>query len=449
MSQECYQVDELYLMGFQLHLNYLLADQSKMQGNLREFNIRSILQFIELEQYTGTLYIENEKFYCPGSLKSTLISLPKEKRNLSLENSNNYQIWLLYFTDGKITYATDQNYDNLSRIHDYLNYFQLEKHFNCLQEKSVNITSPQEYNAIWFLMQKQSISLQQAQIIIKNLIKETLWEVSNLTQGQFVFQRDYSFVSQWHEIKTSVVIQEILGQLQLWKQFSPYIKSPHQYLVLSEKKKLCDSVSLKTYKTLSIWAQEKLSLLRLSRQLNYPFVYLAKALYPCVKKGWIKLVDDNKQLTQKFVYTSRIAKPHIVCMDDEMTIGKNVEYILKQRGYDSTIITDPIQALTTIFQVKPDLIICDLDMPQLDGYELCNMLRNSRMLRSIPLIVMSEQEDCLTRLRARILSSTNYLSKPFTRNELMILVERCLNMVKTVNSIGLRQSLIETNMVKH
>ena len=405
-----------------------------MQGNLREFNIRSILQFIDLEQHTGTLYIEDESFPYPGNLKSNLIPLSTKNTDCSLENNYHNRIWLLYFVNGKITYATDNNYDRLSRIHDYISYFQLEECLPYLQKISVNITSPKEYSYIWLLIQQKLILPHQAKIIIKNLIKETLLELSDLTQGKFVFQTDSPLSPQWDGLNTSVLVQETFGQLQLWKQFYPYIQSPHQYLILSEEKQIYRNVSFKTYKTLSIWAEKKISLLRLSRQLNYSLVYIAKALYPYAKKGWIKLVEGEKKLIVNTVLSKNTTQPHIVCIDDEMTIGKNVEYILKQRGYNSTIINDPIEALTTILQVKPDLIICDLDMPQLNGYELCNMLKISRTLRSIPIIVISEQENCLTRLRAKILASTNYLSKPFTRNELLILVERCLSIGKTNNN---------------
>ena len=420
-----------------------------MQGNLQEFNIRSILQLIELEQYTGTLYIEYETFLYPKNSKSALIPLTTESIDWSLENSYNNCIWLLYFVNGKITYATDSNYDKFLRIYDYLSYFQLEKYCSFLQEKSVNITSPKEYSCIWLLIQQKLILPNQALIIIKSLIKETLLELSNLTQGKFFFQIDNPLTPQWRGLKTSVLVREIGGQLQLWKQFSPYIQSPHQQLILSDENQLSKNVSAKNYKTLSIWAEKKLSLLRLSRQLNYSVVYVAKALYPLVKKGWIKLVDNDEQIPQNAILARKISKPHIVCIDDEVTIGKNVEYILKQRGYDSTIITNPIEALTTILQVKPDLIICDLDMPQLNGYELCNMLQNSRAIRPIPIIIISEQDNCLTRLRARIVSSTNYLSKPFTKNELIILVERCLSLARMDNFSSFGQSLPVENVSYH
>ncbi len=418
-----------------------------MQGNLREFNIRIILQLIELEQYTGTLYIEYETFIPCENIKLDLIPLTTENTDLYRENSNIDRMWLLYFVDGKITYATDNSYDELSRICDYLRYFQLEKYLTQLQKQSVNITSPKEYNYIWLLMQQKLISPAQVKIILKKLIKETLLELSNITQGKFIFQIDYPLTPQWIGLKTSVLLPEICGQLHLWKQFSPYIRSPHQHLTLSDRQKLCSSVSVKTYKTLSTWAEQKISLLRLSRQINYSLVYLAKALYPCLKKGWVDLVDPEKQITQFSCLASKRTKPHIVCIDDEMTIGKNVEYILKQRGYDSTIITDPIEALTTIWQIKPDLIICDLDMPQLNGYDLCNMLQSSRIFRQIPIIVISERENCLTRLRAKILSSTNYLSKPFTQNELLMLVERYLSIAETDRSIRFGQSLPKKSMV--
>ena len=356
---------------------------------------------------------------------------------------------MLFFTNGKITYATNNKYDEFLRISDYLQYFNPPKNWEYLLKDFVDTISPKEYNLIWQLLQEKLISSQQALTMLENMIEEIFWEIIDLTQGNFVFRRDYPITPQWTGLKTSILIGEIFKQLRLWKQFFPYIQSPHQYLILSDVKQLSESVSSKTYKALSSWAEKKLSLLRLSRQLNYSLADLAKALYPCIQKGWIELINEQNQTIYNLTSSEAIDKTHIVYLADEMTIDRNVEYILKQRGYNSTILTIPSETLTTIMQVKPDLILCDWDMLQPDGYEICSMLQNSPTLRQIPIIAISEQEDYLIRLRTKILSLADYLSKPFTQNELLMVVERSLKTVYQSQLLSLEQSYSAKSIVQH
>lgn len=420
-----------------------------MQGNLQEFNIRSILQFIELGQHTGTLYLEYKPSWAIPNIESDFISFPTDSTDLQPINSKANQFFLLYFVDGKITYATTSAYDRLLRIYDYLQYLNLQKDWEYLLKKSIDIASPKEYIYIWQLLQKKSISSEQALIIIRNLIKETFWVIADLNRGNFVFRKDYPITPEWNGLTTSLLVPEIFNQLRRWKQFFPQIQSPHQYLVLSDVKQLSDNVSPKTYKTLSSWSEKKLSLLRLSRQLNYSLADLAKVLYPCIQKGWIKLTDNQKQTIPNFTSIEKRRKTHIVYLADEMTIDRNVEYILKQKGYNSTLMTIPTATLTTLMEVQPDLIICDWDMLQPDGYEICSMLQNSPTLRQVPIVAISGQEDYLTKLRTKILSLAYYLSKPFTQNELLMVVEQSLNTVYQSKPLSLGQSSSVKSIVQH
>ena len=420
-----------------------------MQGDLQEFNIRSILQFIEIEQYTGTLYIESKDYRTIPNLETDFIFLPTNGKSLNFKKNNKDRLLLLFFTNGKITYATNNNYNKLLRIFDYLQYFYPQKDWEYLLKNFGNNLNPREYSCIWQLLQEKLISPQQALTIIKKTIVEICWELIDLSQGNFVFRRDEPITPQWDGLTTSILMGDIFKQLRLWKQFFPYIKSPQQYLILSDVKQLSKSVSSKTYKTLTSWAEKKLSLLSLSRQLNYSLVDLAKAFYPCIQKGWIELIDEHNPTIDRLTYIKAIDKAHVVYLADEMTIDRNVEYILKQRGYNSTILTIPSATLTTIMQVKPDLIICDWDMLQPDGYEICSMLQNSPTLRQIPIVAISEQEDYLIRLRTKILSLADYLSKPFTQNELLMVVERSLKTVYQSQLLSLEQSYSAKSIVQH
>ncbi|MGK7950024.1 MAG: response regulator [Xenococcaceae cyanobacterium] len=421
-----------------------------MQGDLQEFNIRSILQFIEMEQYTGTLYIESKDYRTISNQELDLIFLPTNTngKSLNFKKNNKNKLLLLFFTNGKITCATN-NYDKFLRIFDYLQYFCPQKDCEYLLKDFGDSIDLREYSYIWQLLQEKLISPQQALTIIKNTIIEIVGEIIDLSQGNFVFRRDNPIIPQWAGLTTSILMGDIFRQLRLWKQFFPYIQSPHQYLILSDVKQLSESVSSKTYKTLSSWAEKKLSLLRLSRQLNYSLVDLAKAFYPCIKKGWLGLSNEQNPTIDRLTYIKAIDKTHVVYLADEMTIDRKVEYILKQRGYNSTILTIPSVTLTTIMQVKPDLIICDWDMLQPDGYEICSMLQNSPTLRQIPIVAISEQEDYLIRLRTKILSLADYLSKPFTQNELLMVVERSLKTVYQSQLLSLEQSYSAKSIVQH
>jgi twitching motility two-component system response regulator PilG len=110
-----------------------------------------------------------------------------------------------------------------------------------------------------------------------------------------------------------------------------------------------------------------------------------------------------------------------------MTVGKKVEYILKERGYRVTAISDPLQALSLVFQLKPNLIFCDITMPQLEGDEICSMLRCSEAFRQTPIIMLTGKETFLDRVKARMVGATDYLTKPFGERELLLLLEKYLD----------------------
>jgi twitching motility two-component system response regulator PilG len=77
-----------------------------------------------------------------------------------------------------------------------------------------------------------------------------------------------------------------------------------------------------------------------------------------------------------------------------------------------------------VFQLKPDLILCDIAMPDLDGYEICAMLRNSTAFRQTPIVMLTGIDGFIDRVKARMVGATDYFTKPFGENELLMLVEK-------------------------
>ena len=111
-----------------------------------------------------------------------------------------------------------------------------------------------------------------------------------------------------------------------------------------------------------------------------------------------------------------------------IAVCKSVEFTLQLEGYEVTSCSHPLEFLSLIFQSEPDLILCDIAMPELNGYELCAMLRCSSMFRQTPIVMLTGKDWFIDRVRARMVGSTDYLTKPFTERELLMIVEKHLQL---------------------
>jgi twitching motility two-component system response regulator PilG len=260
------------------------------------------------------------------------------------------------------------------------------------------------------------------------MIEETIFDLLSWHQGAFIFEMGSALAPQLISWEIGPLVKKSMKQVQYWKQLYPHIQNPNQYIVITERAKLKAALPPQAYQSLAHWSEGKTSLRQLSRYLNRELLTIAKALYPYAERGWLQLVypalKTLKQPPAILGDRETLSPPHIVCIDDDLSVGKIVEGILKQHGYHSTLISDPLEALSLVFPLKPDLILCDIAMPKLDGYELCAMLRQSSAFRQLPIIMLTGKETFIDRVRARMVGATNYLTKPFGETELLLLLEK-------------------------
>ena len=232
------------------------------------------------------------------------------------------------------------------------------------------------------------------------------------------------------------LISKIVRQVQKWKQFYPQIQLPSQCPNITDENKLKASLEEGAFKNIYRWIDGKTSLRQLSRYFNRDILTIARAIYPYIKRGWIQLINSNissvKSYNNQELYFPKATK--IVCIDDELNIGKSVELILAPQGYEITILNNPLESLTKIFMIKPDLILCDITMPELDGYNICSMLRNSNTFQQTPIIMLTGKEGFIDRIRAKMVGANDYLTKPFDKDELLMLVEKYLGPSATTNN---------------
>jgi twitching motility two-component system response regulator PilG len=98
------------------------------------------------------------------------------------------------------------------------------------------------------------------------------------------------------------------------------------------------------------------------------------------------------------------------------------------------VLDNPVTALSQFFIHKPDLILCDITMPELDGYEVCAMLRQSSYFRQTPIVMLTGLDGFIDRVRAQMVGATDYLAKPFGEEELVTIVEKYVGLGRIESS---------------
>ena len=109
----------------------------------------------------------------------------------------------------------------------------------------------------------------------------------------------------------------------------------------------------------------------------------------------------------------------VMVIDDSKTIRRTAESLLKKQGYQVFTAVDGYEALAKIAEHKPDIIFVDVLMPRLDGYQTCALIKQNEYYRDTPVIMLSSKDGIFDKAKGRIVGSDQYLTKPFTRDDLL------------------------------
>src|SRR5690606_8647946 len=117
----------------------------------------------------------------------------------------------------------------------------------------------------------------------------------------------------------------------------------------------------------------------------------------------------------------------VMVIDDSKTIRRTAETLLKREGADVVTATDGFEALAKIADQQPQIIFVDIMMPRLDGYQTCALIKNNQLFKSTPVIMLSSRDGLFDKARGRIVGSEQYVTKPFTREELLDAIRKHVN----------------------
>ena len=382
----------------------------------------------------------------------------QETGRLEIKNINSPQrSWSLYFRLGCLFWLAGGEHEQ-RRVYRQLKH-RYPKQFNHFLELFPEVASTSEatyYNFLAHLLQKEYLTMETFLGIKEAIKRELLFDLLQIDHIQNQASSNYGSSSglQWEwsvnarpekyiaiptEVaqSTATLVQQTQKDWQNWREAGLTHCWPNQAPIMTQPEQIQQATAEKTFQNLKRLLTGKESLRDIALATKRDLLPITKALWGYYKKGWLQfqeipdlnwnpLTQPNQSDKTTINATSKNPKFLIACVDDSPQVTQTVEQIVRENGYDFIGINDPMRANATLLKVKPDLIFLDLIMPNTNGYEICTQLRRVSSLQETPIIILTGKDGLIDRVRAKMVGSTQYMSKPVARNAILESLQKYL-----------------------
>jgi two-component system, chemotaxis family, response regulator PixG len=353
-----------------------------------------------------------------------------------LKISANDIFWFIYFCDGEIFHA-NFSIDPFDRLEFYISRvlisgdYQLEKSFlEALRQQTTGIDLADfypsyDYQTLYSLVCTRQISVANAALITHKIIKEAICNFLLLSVFTCEFIADFRQFPLLFSNDLNCLLKECQHEISDWQALKSNIYSFYQRPFVSE-----DNANHSKYNYLKKFLVG-MDFFHLSLTLGQSAIRIAQSLDPLIASGVIGLLPPKSpyaELPQLFsqleaqdlsLDKSRAIQPcKVVCVDDSLTILQRVNDFLDNTHFQLFLVQNAGAALSKIITVQPHVILLDIDMPNIDGYSLCRMVRCNKVFKNTPIIMITSNYGLIDRAKAKICGATDYMTKPFTQNNL-------------------------------
>ncbi len=322
-----------------------------------------------------------------------------------LQILSNSQSWTLYFEEGKLIYAYQSNsmwdifYEKLQQIsplfHEFNNQLlgQLKAVFDSQNDE---IPDRPDYLAICWLVEQQYLNPSQAGKLIEEMAVAVLDSFLKLRDGiyEFITESLPDYLPKFCHLDISLLAR----RCQL------------RSINLTNITNVMQPANPNEVRLFASGQQE----LVMQRQFIPNSINDTNVISQDVEGSTI---EDNKNENKS---EQKLYK--VLCVDDSPSILRAIRGFLDEELFTVISIDDPLKALMQILHTKPDIILLDISMPNLDGYELCSLLRRHPNFRNTPVVMVTGRTGFLDKVRAKMVKSSGYLSKPFSKYDLLKVV---------------------------
>ncbi|MBD2595495.1 response regulator [Nostoc spongiaeforme FACHB-130] len=301
-----------------------------------------------------------------------------------------------------------------------------------------------DYRLLEILYKRQKINREQIQAIVENTITELLFDLAQHTDFEaFSCDRTQDTILETPMSFTSadLSVKQMQDSWKSWSEAGLANFSPDLAPILRRPEQLQQQVSPSVYNNFVALMNGKQTLRDLAAKMKQNVLPITRSLLPYILKGIVELIEvpDLPLLSTESENNSTSVQPKnshlplVACVDDSPQVCKILEDIVTANGFRFIKIQDPIQALPTLIQHKPDLIFLDLIMPVASGYEICTQLRRVSAFANTPVIILTGNDGLLDRVRAKVVGSTDFLTKPVAADKVMSVIRKYLQVQTPVN----------------
>jgi twitching motility two-component system response regulator PilG len=322
--------------------------------------------------------------------------------------------WEAYFGNGKLHFAT-----STMGQRERLIYLTHNRHpeFN-LSEFPVGQS---DYQFICHQWRSGKLSLQQVRQLAFTSTQEAFVHILAISSAEMEFDLDANLDTLLLSVSVQQVITPVKQVIWQWQKIRPHIASPLTRVYVSNVDSLYQLLWQQLQNTKAIESYQSaltqnLCLYSVAHQLNIDVQQLSHILLPLIHNRSAQITGYGQKQDEE--------RPLIACVDDSQTVQNSVKMTLESQGYEVMSLLKPAQAMVKLTRSKPMLILMDITMPDINGYELCQILRKSPSLRTVPILMLSSRDGMFDKFKAKMVGANDYMTKPFTATELINLVNK-------------------------
>ncbi len=351
---------------------------------------------------------------------------------LELHSVKDYK-WSIYYCHGRLVWASG-GIHNHRRWRRLMGQYRVQIDFNKISLRTPEEIRLWDYQVLVILMKRMILTREQISPIIECFVQEVLFDIIQCAANERI-----TYYCDFEDEITPVIslihaenaIERAHQDWLTWRKagiadfspnLAPWIKRPEQ---------LKEEASDLTYKTLITILDGRRSLRELSAWMKKDLLTLVQSLMAYYHRGMVGLVEvsdvqapfssgslneanetaklrDNDLIQKKLPI---LARPLIACVDDSNQVCATIEQIVTEFGYGFLGIRDSIKVLPLLIEHKPELIILDVVMPIVGGYELCTQIRRIPEFKNTPILILTGNNTLIDRIKAKLVGATAFVSK--------------------------------------
>ncbi len=352
---------------------------------------------------------------------------------LELHSVKDYK-WSIYYCHGRLVWAAGGTHHH-RRWRRLMGQYKLQIDFNKISFRTIEEIRLWDYHVLVILMKRMVLTREQITPIIEGFVQEVLFDIIQCAANEKI-----TYYCDFEDEITPVIalihaehaIDRAHQEWLTWRKagiadfspnLAPWIKRPSQ---------LKEEASDLTYKTLITILDGRRSLRELSTWMKKDLLNLVQSLMAYYHRGMIGLVEvadiqspvaglslesekhESTQLSEEKSTQKKlesISRPLIACVDDSNQVCATIEQIVTGFGFGFLGIRDSINVLPLLVEHRPEMVILDLVMPIVGGYELCTQIRRIPEFKDTPILILTSNDTFVDRIRSKFVGATAFISK--------------------------------------